>query len=202
VLTGRVVRNDGKVVALGQAELPRGKKPLPDVVGELTERLFLQLQTRNLPARDAVVTAPPPPPPPMLTADAPRAEPAPPAPVTSVAPITEVSVSPAHPLRTAGFVVAGVGAAAAIGGVLLFATAGTLDIRNTPQGDIISATDVGRVDEVRTKQGLGLGLVIGGATIAAAGVITALVLGSQQQPVTAGFAPLDGGALVALGGVL
>ena len=148
------------------------------------------------------------------TAAAPAAAPPPPPP----APITATTPPPAPPpskgsgLRTAGFVVAGVGAAALVGGVITGLMASSADSRATDacnsdkvcptsaEEDFDSASSLATVTNV---------LLIGGGVLAAGG-ITMIVLGgkgsgekaAQAEPVRLRLTPVvasNGGGLFATG---
>lgn len=82
------------------------------------------------------------------------------------------------PVRTAGFVIAGVGVAAAIGGVVtgLMANGAYSDLEAAcPQRMCTTQSDLDRVDSVNTLAGLTNALLIGGGVLTAAGVVMIVV---------------------------
>ncbi len=200
VLTARVVRDDGEVVATAQVTAPRGKEPLPDALISLTERLFVELRTKELPATrppskaepkpapvvievkqlesrpEPVVSAPPPPPPLELAGE----------------PLSK----PGSHLRPIGFVLAGAGAAIGAGGAVLYGTAGS--VRRDEVGNVFFE-DARLVTDIRTKQGLGLGMLVGGGVIAGAGLVMALLF-ANDAPAAVTVLPVSDGAVVSVGG--
>lgn len=201
VLTARIVRDDGEVVATAQALAPRGKAAIPEELVALTEKLFVDLRTKELPdvkpsvapkapvvvvevkqveeAKPPAAVEPPPPPPPLLEIAG------------------EPASKPGSNLRPIGFGVAGAGAALAAGGAILYATAGT--VRRDPATGNVYFEDVAKVTEVRTKQGVGLGLLVGGGVMAGAGLVMALLF-ATPAPATVAVVPTQDGAVLSLGG--
>lgn len=199
VLTARMVRDDGEVVSTAQAIAPRGKGPIPDEVVALTEKLFFDLRTKELPdAKPA-----PAPKAPVVVVEVKQDEPRPPArvePPPPPPPLLEIAGEPASKpgsnLRPIGFAVAGVGAAAAVGGAVLYATAGS--VRRDASGNVFFE-DVSQVTDIRTKQGVGLGLLVGGGVMAGAGLVMALLF-ANPAPAAVAIVPTGDGAVLSLGG--
>lgn len=105
----------------------------------------------------------------------------------------------ANPLRTVGFVVAGVGVAALVGGVItgVMANGAYSDLQTScPNQTCSNASDLSQRDTVDTLAGMTNGLLIGGGVLAAAGVVMVLVGGPRTETVQVGF---DGRGLT-LGG--
>lgn len=200
VLTARVVRDDGEVVATAQALAPRGKAAIAEELAALTEKLFLDLRTKELPdVKPAPAPKAPvvvvevkqleePPPPPVV-------EPPPPPPLLEIA--GEPASKPGSNLRPIGFVIAGTGAALAVGGAILYGTAGT--VRRDPATGYVYFEDAAKVTDVRTKQGVGLGLLVGGGVMAGAGLVMALLF-ANPAPATVAVVPTHDGAVLSVGG--
>lgn len=92
-------------------------------------------------------------------------------------PMTRIIYHPS-PVRTAGFVVAGIGVAAAIGGVItgVMANGSYSDLEAAcPQRVCASQTDLDRASSVNTLAGLTNALLIGGGVLTAAGVVMIVV---------------------------
>lgn len=103
----------------------------------------------------------------------------------------------AFPLRPFGFGALGVGAAAAIAGVVVFALAPP--IRKDGNGYIIPE-DVPNFRDTQVRQGVGVGLMVGGALVAAAGGAALILAQRHVGTVETAIVPTWGGALVVVGG--
>ncbi len=96
----------------------------------------------------------------------------------------------ANPLRTVGFVTAGVGVAALIGGVItgVMANGAYSDLEGAcPNRMCANSNDLTQRDTVDTLAGMTNGLLIGGGVLAAAGVVLVLVGGPRTETVQVGF---------------
>lgn len=198
VLTARMVRDDGEVVSTAQALAPRGKAPIPEELVALTEKLFFDLRTKELPN----VKPAPAPKPAAVVVEINQEEPRPPPTVEAPPPpppLLEIAGEPASKpgsnLRPIGFVVAGVGGALAAGGAVLYGTAGS--VRRDDNGNVF-VDDVGKVTDIRTKQGVGLGLLVGGAVTAGAGLVMALLF-ANPAPASVAVVPTADGAVLSVG---
>ena len=126
-------------------------------------------------------------------------EPPPMAGQPSESPLLAEAGRPATPglfWRPVGYTALAVGAAAAIAGVITFAAAPA--IHKDADGNVL-LEDAGRFRSSQTQQGLGVGLMVGGAVIAAAGGAV-LLAPSSGSTVKASVWPTAGGAVVTLGG--
>ena len=202
VVTARVVRDDGKLMASFTVQQPRGdkKKPLVPAVKLLLVDVIKGLGVKALPtfmeavaAPPPAVVTPPPAPPPVVVAPPPVVEP------------VAAPVEPAPKTRTvAGFTVMGTGAAVGLaGGVLLFvaqtqARALMVDARGflpaTADADTFS-----RANTANTLHLAGLvGLGVGAASLVAGLVV--LLTGPSEASVS--FLPIAGGGVAVVGGPL
>jgi hypothetical protein len=99
--------------------------------------------------------------------------------------------------RPVGYTALGVGAAAAITGVIVFAVAPA--IHKDADGNVL-LEDAGRFRSSQAQQGLGVGLMVGGAAAAVAGGVVALLAQSRETPLKTSVVPTVGGAVLVLGG--
>lgn len=205
VVTARVVRDDGKLMASFTAQQPRGdrKKQLVPVVKLLLVDVIKGLGVKALPtfkeALDApppAVVTPPPQPPPVVVA---------PPVVEPVAAPVAAPVEPVTKTRTvAGFSVMGAGAAVGLaGGVLLFvaqtqARALMVDARGFLPATA-DADTIARASTANTLHLAGLvGLGVGAASLVAGLVV--LLTGPSEASVS--FLPIAGGGVAVVGGPL
>lgn len=179
VLEGRVVKASGERVAATTLVQPRGSGSLLDALSAAVPVFFQQLKKAPPIAAPVATVEPMPPPPPL------------PDPVVAEQPAPK----PTSSLRTTGFVLAGVGAAGAVVGAIVFATAGT--VQRDEEGNIL-VSDADRVTPIRTQQGVGLGVLAAGGAIALTGAVFALI--APSAPVTAAVQPSGDGALLTVGG--
>jgi hypothetical protein len=184
VLVGRVVRDDGKLMAAGRVELPRGQDALVDVFRVLLARLVEQLGVKDLPTfKEVVKPAPPvvvPPPPERVVTAAP-------APMPS---LEEVR----NPVRVVGYVAVGAGAVAAGVGAIVFAGAPAVRF----EGTNVVAADKALVADAQAKQRAGVVLMaVGGAVAAAGGLLWVL---APQGLTRVAVTPLAGGGVLTVGG--
>lgn len=197
IVTARVVRDDGKLMASFSAQQPRGdkKKPLVPVVKQVLVDAVKGLGVARLPAFKEALAAPPP-----------LVEPPPPPPPVVMAPV-EVSQPPEPPAapsarKAVGFTLLGVGAAGAVAGGVLVALAQVqaralmVDARGFLPAGADDAT-LARARAANTQQLAGLVALGGGAALAVSGLLVALI---GQAP-TVSVAPVEQGAVAVVGGV-
>lgn len=130
-----------------------------------------------------------------LVVEAPKAatvEPPVPTPTLVVMPVVKEEATPG--MKYAGYALVGVGVAAAIGGGVLFATAGRIEV--DANGNVLR-TDAGRVAGVQQSQTLGVALMGGGVGLA---VLGGVLWSVSPSPVKVTVAPTVGGASLVLGG--
>lgn len=101
------------------------------------------------------------------------------------------------PLRPVGYTALAVGAAAATSGVIVFLLAPT--IQQEANGNVLSE-DVAKVRSTQRQQGVGVGLMVGGAAMAALGATALLLAHIYDETMRVAAAPASGGAVVLLGG--
>lgn len=184
VLVGRVVRDDGKLMATGRVELPRGKDTLVEVFKVLLTRLLDRLALKDLPTFKEVpkVELPPerPPEPPVVVVTPPP-----------LPPPEQV----ANPWRTAGYVGGGAGVAALAAGVVLFATAPAFKADGS--GNVLPGDQATALASYRQKS-WGVGLMIAGGALAVAGAVTWAA--TPETTTRVALVPLAGGGAVMVGG--
>ena len=191
VATGRVVREDGKLIGeLRTITIAKGSDSFMSVARVALVQLLSALKVKELPPfREAVVK----PVEPVKPFD-PNAFPPPPLPPTVTQP-AETN------LKTPGYVLLGVGGAVAVGGVLVFALANPRVDSNgvIARGSSTPADAVAAYNAARTQQAAGLVMTGVGAAAAATGLILVLLPPKQTVAVTA--MPTAGGAMFSVGGV-
>lgn len=113
---------------------------------------------------------------------------------------TSHEISPSSPVRVVGLATAGVGAGAMVVGVISFVASGDVArrLRDDTFLSVGEAQAVGR--EGSTLQGLGLGLMAGGAAAVLGGVIMAL-FGGPLGDLRASLMPLRDGGVLVFGGL-
>lgn len=187
VVSGRVIRDDGKVVSPTETvRLPKGKDPFKDIARNGLTALYDLLKVKDLPAERPAVTVTPPvektPPNNVVT------DPPPPLP-----PLVDTSNSQ----RSAGQALVGAGVGVAVvGGVLFGIGQGIGGGLNPTDG----AIDSERVGDFRAANGLCTAGVVSLSVGAAAAIVGAIVWGTAPAPVAVSVAPVNGGAMVGLGG--
>lgn len=195
VATGRVVRDDGKLIGeLKTITIPKGSDPFMAVARVALVQLLSALKVKELPPfREAAVVEPVKPVDPVKPFD-PNAFPPPPPPPTVTQP-TETN------LKTPGYVLLGVGGAVAVGGVLVFALANPRVDSNgvIERGSSTPAEAVAAYNAARTQQTVGLVMTGVGAAAAATGLVFVLLPPTKTVAVTA--VPTSGGAMISVGGV-
>ena len=204
-LTGRVVRDDGKLVLgpIVKKEFRKGTEGADATMGRALNVLIAEAKLGQLtPSREAVTVVTPPVEAPKVDAGVAVAQ------VESVdAGVAWTAPTPSplepSPLKTVGTVTLVSGAGVAVlGGILLGVganDAASLDI----QGGAVARSQVDRAMTTNMLQGLGTGLLIAGGVGAAAGLVMRMV--APEAPVSKvsmSAAPVTGGATVMIGGSL
>lgn len=190
VLSGRVVRDDGKLMKTARVELPKGEDTIVARFTPLAELFFTELGLAGLPTFKEVKTVEPVKPPPPDKVEVKKVDLPPPPPP----PVVDTGVGQ----RTAGQVlVIGGGGVAVVGAVLLGAGAGIGGSLGVNQGNV----PADKVAEWRTAQTLsGAGLVtlgVGAVAAAIGGIVWAT---APAAPVKVTVAPLAGGAVLGFQG--
>lgn len=191
VVSGRVVRDDGKLISTQSVREEKGKETILDVSRRLFIKLFEQLGLSKLPTFKEAAVVTPPDPDPIKVKVVPPGENLPPPPPP---PAVEASVNGG---RVVGWIAVGVGAAVGIAGVISFATAPV--IRREPNGNIVAA-DASKLPATQFQQGLGVGLMAGGFGVAIAGAVM-VAISKDAESVKTTVVPMPGGAVVLVGGV-
>jgi hypothetical protein len=189
VAQGRVVRDDGKLAG-GPATITiaKGRSSFRDMARVALTRLLDDLKVAGLnPSRPVPVPVPDVP---VVVKPAPVELPPPPPPI-----VMQPLEPRANPVRVIAWSAAGVGAAALIAGVVVFATAPTV----TKQGNLVVASDASKVVAAQGQQAAGVGLMVAGGAVAIAGVTVALI-SKDGERVKASMVPMPGGATFVLGG--
>lgn len=202
VATGRVVRDDGKIAsALQTVSIPKGKDAFKDVAKVALVRLLEQLGLATLPPFRPVEAGTPPDGPkvdPLVKKDPDVKLPDPPPPPPPV-------VTPAGPSagKIARWTLAGVGAVAAVVGVVVLAVANPqLDSSGVivPQAGQTPTEAVAAYKAAKSQQTIG-GVVAGvGGAVAVGGLVLALMSGGDEPAKTVSVVPVAGGAVVSVGG--
>jgi hypothetical protein len=184
LLQGRVVSAEGKLLKSALVSVPRNGEALLDALGRASQRFFDALNG-TLAAEPA----------PTSTASAGSGAAAgkeTPPPLVSQ-PVTPPN--PGTPLRIAGGVLGAAGVAASVTGIVLVASAPTVQ---QDQFGNVAAQDVGKVPQVRAAQGAGLGALTAGVALTLTGALMFAL--APSAPVTAAVAPTEHGAVFAVGG--
>jgi hypothetical protein len=185
LLEGRVVSAEGKLLKSAMVSVPRNGEPVLDALTRAATRFFDALHG---------VLAENPHPLPVASTPPPNPNAAPP----MAPPLVFVPVEPPNPgtpLRIAGGIIGAGGIATTVVGVVLFATAGSV---TKDQFGNIADSEVGKVREIREKQGAALGALTAGVALTLTGTLMFAL--APNAPVTAGVAPTNDGALFAVGG--
>ena len=192
VVTGRVVRDDGKVAAATQTvQLKRGKDPFKDIAKNALVALFDVLKVKELPAVRPVEVAPKETPP--VEKVTPKEV------VKEVPPPLPPPVDVGEGQRNAGkgLLYAGLGVGV-VGGVLAGVGAGIGGgVDRTMDGEIVAGQE-GNAFLGRTLCTVGF---IGAGVGAVTAIVGAVVWGTAAPPpVQTSVAPVAGGAVVQIGG--
>ncbi|MCU0695055.1 MAG: hypothetical protein MUC96_00850 [Myxococcaceae bacterium] len=201
VVTGRVVRADGKEFGRVQALTAPTPAKKTGAVRGLLQQLVTELKLGDLPPTrgtevvtpapadagvpavvavtpvvppDAGVSLPPPPPPPALDS----------------------------PLKPVGIVTAVTGGALAVTGLIALVVGRGQALSSFDEsGALRVGADVMAAQNARTLQGVGVGLLSGGAAAAAVGLVLTMLAPGESKPVVS-FVPAGGGGVVLLSGEL
>lgn len=191
IAVGRIVRDDG--VSMGPAQtvdILKANGAFKDIARDALNQVLTKLAVGKLspfrpaatvvPDRPIIVKEPvkdpirldvPPPPPPQFEKH------------TSIG-------------RIIGWVGVGVGAAVGAGGVIAFATAPV--VRKDGDGNILPADRL-KLAPAQSQQALGVGLMVGGFGVAAAGAVM-VAISKDSETVKTTLVPLPGGGVVLVGG--
>lgn len=190
IAVGRVVRDDG--VSMGPAQtvdILKANGAFKDIARDALNQVLTKLAVGKLspfrpaatvvpdrpivkePVKDPVRLDVPPPPPPQFEKH------------TSLG-------------RIVGWVGVGVGAAVGAGGVVAFATAPV--VRKDGDGNILPADRL-KLAPAQSQQALGVGLMVGGFGVAAAGAVL-VAISKDSETVKTTLVPLPGGGVVLVGG--
>lgn len=191
IAVGRIVRDDG--VSMGPAQtvdILKANGAFKDIARDALNQVLTKLAVGKLspfrpaatvvPDRPVIVKEPvkdpvridvPPPPPPQFEKH------------TSIG-------------RIIGWVGVGVGAAVGAGGVVAFATAPV--VRKDGDGNILPADRL-KLAPAQSQQALGVGLMVGGFGVAAAGAVL-VAISKDSETVKTTLVPLPGGGVVLVGG--
>ena len=196
ILTGRIVRDDGKLMKSAQVQQPRGKDSFEEALKVLTLKLCEQLEISKLPTAKEVVVAPPPvETPPVEAKKDPPPDFVPPPPP----PMLEVRDEDAGK-RSAGKALFGTGVAVGVvGGIVAGVGAGIG--YGVPRNAHQQALTENDARTAATAQSL----VTGGCIGAGLGVVAAIVGGvmwgtAKPSPVSVSAVPTAGGGFVSVGG--
>lgn len=187
---GRVVRDDGKLVAEvskeQQVKLPRGKEPFPAVAEQALMKLVGQLNVHDLPATKPVEPVEP-----VVHH---------PVEVVPTSPVVEQPPPETSRRKMAGYTALGVGALSAVTGVVLLgAGAGVGGGSIDPASGYVKESRLADFRTARTVQTTG-GVLLGcGAAVAMLGLV--LSMGGDEAPKVT-LAPIAEGAMVGIGGAL
>ncbi|MEW5739122.1 MAG: hypothetical protein AB1938_09355 [Myxococcota bacterium] len=196
VATGRVVRDDGKVASPVQTvTLPKGKDAFKDVAKVALVQLLAALELAKLPPSRPVEK----PPEVVSKPDEPKngGQPPPGEKPPETPPVVKKTGSSG--MKIAGWTMVGVGGAAAVAGVVVFAT--TSLPRTDGNGNVV-AEDKGKVAPAQAQQTAGVAVLAAGLGVAAAGaVVLMLAPASVPEPVKqVSIVPVSGGAVAVFGG--
>jgi hypothetical protein len=190
-VSARVVRAvDGKqmLAASGQAKLAPGsgfREPFRAITGELLGKLDFAGLPRHIEANAGVTSTPQP------TSAESAGEPPP------LPPLVAAKQDSPSVLRPLGYAGLAVGAASLAAGVITFLAAPPVHLDAT--GGVLEE-DLSSVRARQSMQGAGVGLVVVGAALAAAGGVMLLVGPKDEVPVRATLIPTSGGATLVFGG--
>ncbi len=195
ILSGRVVRDDGKLMKSGSASSALGTKPA-DSLKALTEELLKQLDVGSYPTTREVAVAVAPPDKPVEVKPSPVVEPPPPLPPVDM---TDHGAGQ----RTAGTALLILGGAVAVAGGLVAGVGAGSGFRvELVDGVAASSSDAQTLAAAQGAVTAGLICAgVGGLTAA----VGAIVLGTAAAPPAKGvenisLAPVPGGAMVGFGG--
>jgi hypothetical protein len=196
ILTGRVVRDDGKLMKTGQVQQPKGKESFEDVLRALTVKLCEQLGVSKLPtAKEVVVVPPPVETPPVEVKKDPPIDFVPPPPPPLVDPIVK---DDGAGQRTAGKALFGTGIAVGVVGAIVAGVGAGIGygVRHDDNNQV-SANGAMSAATARSMNTAG---IVGGCVGGVAAVVGAIVWGTAKPaPATISVAPVAGGAFVQVG---
>jgi hypothetical protein len=189
VLSGRVVRDDGKLMKTARIELLKGEETIVARFTPLAEQFFTELGLATLPTFKEVK--------PTLVEPVKKDPPIEVKPYLQPPPMPP-AVDTGAGQRTAGKVlVIGGAAVAVVGGVLLGVGQGLGGSLGVIDGNV-PAAKVGDLRTAQTLTGVGLGVLAGGAVAAGVGAVVWAL--APDAPVKVGAGVMPGGAMVGLQG--
>lgn len=187
VATGRVIRDDGKLMGgPSKVTMVKGKDSFKDMAKVALVRLLEELKVSALPAYRAVEKTPDVP---VVVAPVVEKRPdlvPPPLPLPEVR-HTEVRSHAKE--RTGGWIVAGVGAAAVVVGLIVVETSGNPTTAPLPREQVVAKAG---------QQTAGVAVMIAGGVVAAGGLIWGLM--KKDEVVTTAIVPQADGASLVVGG--
>jgi hypothetical protein len=187
VATGRVIRDDGKLMGgPSKITMVKGKDSFKDMAKVALVRLLEELKVSALPAYRAVEKTPDVP---VVVAPPVEKRPdlvPPPLPLPEVK-HTEVRSHAKE--RTGGWIVAGVGAAAVVVGLIVVETSGNPTTAPLPREQVVAKAG---------QQTAGVAVMIAGGVVAAGGLIWGLM--KKDEVVTTAIVPQADGASLVVGG--
>jgi hypothetical protein len=187
VVAGRVVRDDGKIASpIQTVTLPKGKDAFKDVAKVALVRMLEQLEIAKLSPFRPVEKAPEV----AVVPDAPKKDPE----VTPPPPPVVTKPAGPSPMKIAGWTMVGVGGAAAIAGIIVFATT---SLPRTDTSGNVYAEDVNKIAGAQAQQAAGVGMLVGGAGVAAVGAVLWALSPSDKS---VSVVPVNGGAVAVVGG--
>lgn len=195
VLSGRVVRDDGRLIKSAQVQLPKGEDTIVDLMRPLTMQLIEQLGLAALPSfKQAVI--------PPVVAEVPPVKPVPdPVKIEPPPPPPLVVVDEGAGQRTAGRALVIGGGVAAVAGAVLLGAGQAVGAQLTPDGN--RNLPLEQLPRYQTATGLStsgiVALALGGVTAGAGAIVWALAP-SAPTPVKVVLVPQPGGAMFSLQG--
>ncbi len=201
MVTARVVRDDGKLMASFTVQHPRGdkKKSLVPLVKQVLIDVIKGLGVKSLATFKEAVAAPPP---------AVVTPPPPPPPVVVAPPVVETPATPVEPAgktrKVVAFSVMGAGAAVGLGGGALLFVAQTQAraLMVDARGFLPATADAEAITRANGANTLHLAGLVGIGVGAASLVAGLIVLLTGPSEASVSFLPIAGGGLAVVGGSL
>ncbi len=188
VATGRVIRDDGKLMgAPAKVSMVKGKDAFKDMAKVALVRLLDELKVASLPPYRPVEKAPDVP---VVVAPPVEKHPDLVPPPLPPAEVKHTEVRSHAKERLGGWIVAGVGAAAVVAGLVVVETS-----TSTLTAGLNSRA---AVDAAGNQQRVGVGVMIAGGVVAAGGLVWSLL--HKDEVVTTAIVPQADGAALVVGG--
>ncbi len=199
VVTGRVVRSDGKVM-FGPAtkkEPRKGKETVEETLARALAALLLEANLGQLPPTKEV----PKPPEVVVDAGVVAAAVETPDAGTVISPPPPPPLEPS-PLKLAGTTTMIAGGGVALVGAVIFGV-GVNEAGSTGEtGGAVPSDKAAQAVRARTFQFTGLGVAFAGLAAAGAGMLMYLMAPDDPKPIGLSLVPVPGGSVVVIGGVL